>query len=147
MLLGFSGCGPDNPDGRINVTGTILLNGKPFEGDGAVVFSPQSGETDAGGQAPILNGKFFCTKRSAPKPGKYIVRLFSVQEYDSGTNQPLRKLAAEGVRLEKGRKYLAKVIPDEFNVNSTIEFEVIKGKRNVFRYDIVTDYKPSFDEQ
>jgi len=34
------------------------------------------------------------------------------------------------------------MIPPQFNDTSTLEFEVAKGKKNVFNYDIKTDYIP-----
>ncbi|GHT44870.1 hypothetical protein FACS189454_03390 [Planctomycetales bacterium] len=134
-----TGCAPKNPDGRVDVTGTILLNGVPLNGAGGVVLDPIDGQRGDGGRSPILNGKIFFTKRSAPKPGKYTVRIYSVQDFDSVTK---KSILVDGKYQVQGTTYLAKVIPDEFNVNSKIEFEVVKGRRNVFNYNIVTDYKP-----
>jgi hypothetical protein len=61
-----------------------------------------------------------------------------VDYYDKKTDKPVT--AATLI----GDTYMVKVIPDDYNANSKIEFEVVKGKKNVFNYDIVLppDFKP-----
>jgi hypothetical protein len=60
-----------------------------------------------------------------------------VDYYDKITN------ARRTPETPGANEVVMKVIPDEFNINSNIEFEVVKGKKNVFNYDIVTDFQPT----
>jgi hypothetical protein len=135
----ISGCGGNkNPDGRVDVTGSISLNGKLMTDiAGYVIFDTVSGEPTDGGSSPILKGKIRMTGNAAPKPGKYIVRITGLDYYDKRTNA--RRTAETG----EADEMIMQVIPNEFNVNSNIEFEVIKGKRNIFNYDVITDFKPT----
>ncbi|MDR1959284.1 MAG: hypothetical protein LBQ54_09640 [Planctomycetaceae bacterium] len=137
FLLCVFGCNASgNPDGRIDVTGTITLNGKPFTFAGGCFFEPVNGIKEDGGVSQILDGKIFLTGQAAPKPGKYIVRIYAIDYYDKTTNLPITP------ETKPGNFYTVKVIPDDFNINSTIEFEVVAKKKNVFNYNIVTDDKP-----
>jgi ppGpp synthetase/RelA/SpoT-type nucleotidyltranferase len=77
------------------------------------------------------------TGNTAPKSGKYIVRITGLDYYDKRTNT--RRTA----EITEADEMIMQVIPNEFNVNSNIEFEVVKGKRNIFNYDVITDFKPT----
>ncbi|MDR1289885.1 MAG: hypothetical protein LBK06_01640 [Planctomycetaceae bacterium] len=139
FLLTISGCGGNkNPDGRVDVTGTISLNGKLMdEIAGVVVFDSVNGEPTNSGSAPILKGRFHMTGNAAPKPGKFIVRITGLDYYDKRTN------ARRTAETTGSDEMIMQVIPNEFNVNSNIEFEVVKGKRNIFNYNVITDFKPA----
>lgn len=133
----FGGCsGPKNPDGRENVSGTISLNGEPLTGMSGILFSPQVAGSDGGGQGLISNGKYALTGSDGVKPGKYIVRITSSMDFDKSTGKPADENSLFGSEVP------VDVVPPEFNKESTIEFEVVAGKNNVFSYDIQTDYAP-----
>ena len=135
-MLSILGCGGStNPDGRLDVSGMITLNGKPLEGLSGIRFD-QVGGGDGGGKGQIRNGAYEITGYDAVKPGKYIVRIFATVDYDRKTG----KLADN--QIKEGDAIAVDLIPTEFNSNSKIEFEVVQGKKNVFNYDIVTDYVP-----
>ncbi|MDR0870497.1 MAG: hypothetical protein LBN39_06855 [Planctomycetaceae bacterium] len=140
-FLAFSGCGQKNPDGRESITGTITLNGKPLtcSGSARIAFLPADGAGDrqSGGTGSINDGKFSLTLQDAVKPGKYIVRIEATDMYNGHTG----KSAAEEPIPEMMGVPVG-ILPPEFNVDSKIEFEVVKGKTNVFNYDIKTDFKP-----
>lgn len=134
----YSGCGaPPNPDGREDVLGVIKLNGIPIEDGGTIYFEPVEGDSWGGGRGPILKGgKFHLTQQDGIKPGKYIVRVDLQVLYDKDTDQ------MRTVETPDWRCYAVQVIPDEFCKKSTIECDVLEGRRNTFNYDIVTDFVP-----
>lgn len=133
----FGGCsGPKNPDGRENVSGTITLNGEPLTAMAGIVFSPLEEGSRDGGQGQITAGKYALTGADGVKPGKYIVRITASIDFDKKTGKPADNT------IQFGSEVPVDVVPPEFNRDSTIEFEVVKGKNNVFNYDIKTDYVP-----
>ena len=69
LLLALVGC---SSDGRMAVSGTVTLDGKPLE-SGAITFLPAPGSEghSAGGQ--ITNGEFRLPADHGQKPGKYLV--------------------------------------------------------------------------
>ena len=136
-LVPTGGCsGPKNPDGRENVSGTITLNGQPLPGMAGIVFSPTVDGSDGGGQGQINSGKYAITGADGVKPGKYIVRITASIDFDKKTGKPADNT------IQFGSEIPVDVVPPEFNKQSTIEFEVVAGKNNVFNYDIKTDYVP-----
>ena len=70
------------------------------------------------------------------KPGKYIVRITSSIDFDVRTGKPADSA------IEFGSEIPVDVVPSSFNKESTIEFDVTAGKKNIFNYDIQTDYVP-----
>ncbi|MDR2437829.1 MAG: hypothetical protein LBE12_00470 [Planctomycetaceae bacterium] len=136
VILVLLGCQNTNPDGRENVSGRILLNGQPLQGSARIVFDPLEGSQQDGGSGQIMSGNFLLTQQDGVKPGKYCVRIFATITYDKTTNLPATK------ETRDYNEYTMSIIPPEFNVNSDLEFEVIKGKKNVYNYNIVTSLKP-----
>jgi len=135
MTVGCSG--PGNPDGRENVSGSITLNGKPLMGMSGILFSPIEEGSDGLGQGQINAGKYALTGANAVKPGKYIVRITSSIDFDKKTGKPADNT------IQFGSEVPVDVVPAEFNKESTIEFEVVANKDNVFNYDIKTNYVPA----
>lgn len=134
-LFHFSGCQkPGNPDGRLDVSGKITLNGGPFKGASmcTITFTP----VDSSDQETLSttfnadSGKYLLTMQDALKPGKYKVRLYATAVYDRKTKGPV------GPATLDSDVYHIVLIPPKFNKDSTIEFEVVSGKKNVFDYDI-----------
>jgi hypothetical protein len=137
----LTSCQHINPDGREDVSGRIVLNGVPITATSAnIVFDPlETNDQTAGGVGTILqNGTFFLTGVNAIKPGKYRIRFSANISYDSTTLQPATP------QTDIVNFYNVSLLPDEFTTEkSMLTFEVMKGKKNVFNYDIVTDYKPN----
>ena len=138
LLTTTIGCKPKNPDGREDVKGKITLNGEPVgvkNGVCAIKFEPtDSSDMRAGGSAQIQNGEYLLTGQDGVKPGKYIVRITYTATFDKTTND----FADANTLMEN--EYQVALVPPEFNTDSTIEFEVVAKKKNVFNYDIVTDF-------
>lgn len=139
LLMCLSGCKkkPVNPDGRMDVSGKITFNGGPFEGAEmcAIAFIPKDDRT-LGSSSTTFNsktGKYLLTLQDGLKPGKYRVAITAQAVYDRKTNKPVTAETLEG------QDYRVTLVPPEFNKNSTLEFEVVKDKKNVFDYDVVTD--------
>jgi len=101
-----------------------------------IFFSPVVEGSDGGGQGQINSGKYFLTGADGVKPGKYIVRITASIDFDLKTGKPADNT------IEFGSEIPVDLVPPEFNKGSTIEFEVVKGKNNIFDYDIKTDYVP-----
>jgi hypothetical protein len=76
LLLTLLGC---SSDGRLAVSGTVTLDGKPLE-KAAISFQPAAGSEghSAGGQ--ITNGKFLLPADHGLKPGKYFVTVQAFKE-------------------------------------------------------------------
>ena len=150
-LLCLSGCGkPANPDGRLDVSGTITFNGGPFEGANAttMIFEPID-DKSSGASTVTFNpttGKYLCTMQNGLKPGKYRVKIEAHAQYDRKTGQPVGPDFGSDFKEgepESSRSYFVSLVPPEFNKESTIEFEVVAGKKNVFDYNIETSYVPN----
>ena len=139
MLVAFmSGCKKNvNPDGRLDVSGKITMNGQPIRGSATVRFDPVGDDKMAGGSARIDGkGNYLLTGQDGIKPGKYIVRISAVDTFDKTTN------TWRTAETPEGREYAVRVVPRDFNDNSTLEFDAADGKKNVFNYDIVSDAEP-----
>lgn len=132
VCVPFTGCAQPNPDGREDVSGTITLNGQPLV-NGSINFSDKDPAQAGGAGGLISNGKFHLTGEYAIKPGDYKVRLYGAIDYDRSTGEPATN------ETPIGRLIPIELIPPDFNRNSTIEFTVEKGKKNVFDYDVVAD--------
>jgi hypothetical protein len=147
VLFCFSACSSKqpNPDGRLDISGTITLNGGPLEGAKVrnIMFEPIDDPTSGPSTAVIdlQTGKFLCTMHDGLKPGKYRVKLFVEAIYDKRTNQPVGPDFGS-TDDDDGQGYRVPLIPPDFNTQSTIEFEVASGKKNVFDYDIKAELKP-----
>jgi hypothetical protein len=74
LLAGLAGCGEDS--GRVTVTGTVLIDGKPLE-TGIITFGGPSGAAGAG---QIQAGQFSLNEGAnleGVQPGSYIVLIQS----------------------------------------------------------------------
>ena len=144
VLSCLSGCSKQrNPEGRLDVSGTITYNGSPFGGVGLynIAFEP-IGDPSSGSTSGIIDpvaGKFLCTMQDGLKPGKYWVKFTAMAQYDKRTNKPVAP-DFEEEDLNK-QSYFVSLLPPDFNEKNVIEFEVVSGKKNVFDYDIVAEIK------
>jgi len=150
VLFCLSGCSfkPANPEGRLDVSGTITLNGGPFEKAhmASIIFEPIDDPSSGSSTTSfsVLTGKFLCTMQNGLKPGKYRVRILAYAQYDKRTKQPIDLNAPPETNVDEidGKSYYVALLPPEFNDNSAIEFEVVKSRKNVFDYNIETSFVP-----
>ena len=135
-LVGCSKQG--NPEGRLDVSGTVTLNGSPFGVAGSYYIAfepiddPSSGPTS--GTIDWVTGKYSCTMHDGLKPGKYRVKFSAMAQYDKRTNKPVAPDFVEEDLVKVS--YTVPMLPADFNEQNIIEFEAVKGKKNVFDYDI-----------
>ena len=125
-ILVLSGCGAANPLERQALTGAVTLGGEPLE-QGAIQFVPQDSKTGIAGGAVIQSGAFRLPAEKGLPPGKYKVMVFSGAA-DSSAEQPA--MPGESGPLAQER------IPAEFNVESEVVIEIVKGKSNQLTLDI-----------
>ena len=149
MLSCLSGCSRQgNPEGRLDVGGTIKFNGSLFEGVGmyTIAFEPIDDPSSGPSRASIdlATGKYLCTMQDGLKPGKYRVKFTATAEYDKRTNKPIDQEYAVTADVPEGVKiaYSVSLLPPDFNETNVVEFEAVKGKKNVFDYNIETSYVP-----
>lgn len=116
----MTGCGNGN---LAQVEGTITMDGKPLA-SASVLFvhpeaSPSGARTDDKGFYRLSYGE---TEMGA-LPGKYTVRVSTVVGAnidDQGKPVPGKK----------------ETVPARYNSQTTLEFEVVKGKKNIANFDL-----------
>jgi len=132
-------------DGRLDVRGTITCNDGPFQGTNltTIIFEPVGDPSSCSSTAAFDpdTGKYLCTMQDGLKPGKYRVRIVVQTQYDRKTNQPTGP-DFEKTDEDDWKVNFVPLLPQEFNEKSTLEFEVVDGKKNVFDYDIKAELKP-----
>lgn len=147
VLLCFSGCNKNkNPDGRLDVNGTITFNGSPIGtlGTYSIAFEPLDDPSSGpvSGNIDWVTGKYSCTMHDGLKPGKYRVKFIALAQYDKRTKKPVAPDFVEQDLVKVG--YFVPLLPPDFNETNIVEFEAVKGRKNVFDYDVKTgDFKPT----
>ena len=127
VLALAAGCGPVNPLGRKAASGKVTLNGEPLK-NGSIEFSPLAADGILSG-AMIIDGAYAIATQKGLPPGKYTVRIFSVQSRGKKPDPktpPSLKFPTPGVDL----------IPPEYNTKSEHTAEVTARGPNEFNYDI-----------
>ena len=69
----LTGCSTQ-PDGRVEVSGTVKLKGQPIKDGAIVLFEPLENQ-DTAGNATVAGGAFTIPRTTGLKPGKYLVRV------------------------------------------------------------------------
>ena len=120
-LLALAGCSSSGPD-IAYVEGRITMDGKPLA-DATVVFVPENGRPS--GATTNDDGKYvlnFAQGRKGALLGPSIVRIMTMRDADQDEN---------GQRIP-GRK---ETIPEQYNVESTLTFEV-EPKKNIADFEL-----------
>jgi hypothetical protein len=123
LVLATAGCWSSGPE-IASVSGRVTMDGKPLA-NATVVFIPEHGRpagatTDADGNY-VLN---FTAGRRGAIPGKNSIRITTLRDPTPG---------GDGAKAIPGSK---ETIPDKYNTQSTLEFNVEKGKKNVANFDL-----------
>lgn len=120
-------------DGRVAVSGTVTLDGKPLD-KGTIEFAPAEGAAGMLGGGMISNGEYSVPADKGLLPGTYTVRIYSA-EPPSGEAAD-QELPPGG---EKGGYPMAKdVIPPQYNSQSTLTAEVKSGGGNRFAFELTS---------
>ncbi|MDR2441555.1 MAG: hypothetical protein LBE12_19510 [Planctomycetaceae bacterium] len=141
VALLFSSCKQGNPYGFEEITGKITYNGQPTSL--MLAFDPlDSNNSQSGGSALTKkDGTFLMTGQSGLKHGKYRVRFILRKSYWKKTMKPVEETETD---VDRTQRVLVNVLPEEFTTEkSKVEFNVTSEKKNIFNYDIISDYKPS----
>lgn len=125
----WSGCGSGDSLGRSAVSGRITFDGEPVE-HGSIQFSPHGGQGAVGSGALIADGKYAIPAAKGLPPGKYLVRIFSVER--SAVDRPAEP---PGPVVPPPAK---QQIPAQYNVQSQLIVEVTADGTNRFDFDMQT---------
>ena len=126
LLLLALGCGGSSGPPRAAVSGTITLDGQPLS-QGTITFVPAGEGTAASGE--IEKGQFSIPADKGPSPGKCRVEVVSFQE--TGKKVPGISDDASGMTAETKQ-----IIPEQFNVKSTLAENVAESGENVFELSL-----------
>ena len=124
VALIMAGCAGEEPAGN-PITGTVTFQGKPLD-QGSIEFSPAAGQGTMSG-APITNGEYTIPAESGLEPGKYDVRISSVE---GGAVVDPNEPPGEPTTTAKER------IPAEYNTNTTLTAEVKDEGENKIDFTI-----------
>jgi len=120
----FAGCGEPNRLGRVPVTGTVNLAGKPLD-FGSISFNPKaSGSVNSG--AVIVDGTYSIPEQKGLPKGEYVVRIHATTAASGQQAEDATLTAAVG--LER--------VPEKYNVKSKIVVTVGDKSPAVFDFDI-----------
>ncbi|NQV27836.1 MAG: hypothetical protein HQ518_26095 [Rhodopirellula sp.] len=122
-LLFISGCGSEDPLGRVAVTGAVMLDDQPVN-SGTIRFSPIEGNqhaTVAG--APITNGLYKIAQAHGLASGTYKV-FVSASQSESEPGDPMAPGYKEPVARE--------LIPARYNTQTELTAEIsTTAKKNI----------------
>jgi len=121
------GCSENDPSGKQAISGTVALNSAPLE-TGMIEFVSQETPGATSG-AVIQSGNYSISAKQGLLPGKYLVRIYSSRESQTGPPQPPGPTRARAPK---------ELIPPEYNRKSTETVDVIADGKNEFDYDIKT---------
>ena len=123
ILLGAAaGCGPSG-DGRVPLAGEVTLDGEPL-GHGSIELHPEGeGLVVTGGM--IQGGRFDIPVTQGPKPGNYLVRVYSAGD-------PVEPDPDEAPGPEAVDKISEERIPAKYNKETELKLVVgDRGQRDV----------------
>ena len=127
FLLLALGCANDD---RSSVSGTVTLGGKNLD-QGNIMFVPVVREKGSQVSAMIKDGVYQIPKEGGLLPGKYRV---AISAPDGKTPDP--EAAPDALPGPTGNFSSKDRIPPKFNLESTLEVEVLKGQANKFDFPI-----------
>ena len=108
----LGGCSPS--DGRVAVSGTVTLDGRPLE-VAAINFRPAPGNEANSAGGGVKDGKFSLPTKSGLKPGEYLVNVMARKETGRMIFDP-----------QRGKK-IPETVPVNVNENGTFKVTVKPG--------------------
>ena len=121
LLLAIVGC---SSDGRLTVSGTVTLDGKPLE-SGTISFQPAPGEAGHSAGGRIENGEFRLPAEHGMKPGKYLVVVQTFRPTGRMNNHPIKGKFADVARVK-------------YNEAGKLEATVAPGAANHFDFQLTS---------
>lgn len=127
-LGGIAGCGPSGPE-RVAAKGTVKFDGQPLS-QAIIQFIPLD---TAGGRktgSEIVEGVFDISEEDGICVGRNRVEISTYVAPEFGPRGDVR-----GTMREQPKPRL---IPDRYNLNSTLTVEVLAGRENTFRFELTS---------
>jgi len=127
LVMTFGGCS-EKSDGlpREAVSGTVTLDGQPLQ-KGLIQFLPSSQKEVMSGGAVIDGGKFSIARNEGLLPGTYRVEISS----STGLEPP-----PPGEPPGPAKATAKDLIPEQYNLKSTLTAEVKAGGANTFEFPL-----------
>jgi hypothetical protein len=127
LTMTLGGCS-EKSDGlpRLAVSGTVTLDGQPLP-KGLIQFLPSSQQEVMSGGAVIEGGNYSIARNEGLLPGKYRVEITS----SAGSEPP-----PPGEPPGPARVTAKDVIPEQYNLKSTLTAEVKAGGTNTFEFPL-----------
>lgn len=122
LLAAFAGC--SRSDGRLQVSGTVSLDGNPLPNGSVMFFPTEPGMTPNG--ATISNGRFALGGAAGIQPGAYRVEIRS---YTQST-----ELASNGEFMEMPTE--TNIIPPEYNEKTTLTVVIQPNDVNDLKFEL-----------
>jgi hypothetical protein len=125
VVISFGGCAgaPEGP-ALEGVSGTVTLDGQPLK-QGSISFSSGG----ASGGSVIADGEFAIARAEGLPAGKYRVVI------DAGDEVPVaRAPGPPGVSAARPKSERKRLVPKQYNEESTLTAEVKPGSPNVFEF-------------
>jgi len=118
IVLLLAGC---SSNGRVAVSGTVSLDGKPLE-SGTISFRPASGKSGSSSGGQIRQGRFQLAAQQGLVPGKYLVTV--------------RAFQSTGRTIKDGQS--GQIVPEQAEVKYSeagkLEVTVSTGEENHFDF-------------
>ena len=123
-LLPGPGCQQASPN-VTTVQGGVTVNGRPLSG-ATIRFDPLPGTKGPKVSAAVFDGVYQVSDKLSMQPGAYRVRIAMADELRPILPaEQLEKLPPEGTSIDPS-----------FDINSTLQCDVVAGQMNQFDFDI-----------
>jgi len=137
LLVLVAGCS-DKLGGRVAVSGTVKLKGKPIKDGALIMFEPRDGQ-DTASNAMTVDGAFLIPKQTGLKPGKYLIRV-TAGDGVTAVNPTVPDSTGPGPGGPGpggGTNIVSKdLVPKDWNTASKHEVTVTPEGPNKFEFDI-----------
>ncbi|MCZ2341498.1 MAG: hypothetical protein LC104_06835 [Bacteroidales bacterium] len=124
------GCGPESP--RREIHGIVTFDGKPLPA-GMIQFESLPDQPTCNESAPIQNGAYTVTGLGGLLPGKYRVRITSL---DANAPKPAEDVAPGTPVEEKKLSPTSKNLPAKYNTQSELTAEVSSTQSEPINFDL-----------
>jgi hypothetical protein len=133
VIMAFVGCNSARDDGRVAVSGQILLDGSPLD-EGFVTLIPEAGGPAVTG--PVEDGGFRIPRSEGPAPGPYRVEIDAVR--------PTGRIVEHPDLLGDAAEETENIVPSRYNRESTLRVEVVADGDNRFELGVTTRRSSNF---
>ncbi|MDR3182155.1 MAG: carboxypeptidase-like regulatory domain-containing protein [Planctomycetaceae bacterium] len=133
VTLAASGCGQRGLKGLVKVSGTITLNGQPFEG-ASILFLPQTPDTRSASALSDAGGNFQITtlqSNDGVQPGDYLISVSKVRLEGGTPYEELLALGRAGRENEIKKPTRIESVPEKYLKAETSGLKItVKPGRN-----------------